>query len=150
MTVSSIDDLVDAARTGDRRAFDEIVRRTYTDVYSLACRLTGNPDDARDVTQDAYLRAYRGLKRFRGDAQLSTWLYRITANCSSTLLGRRHRDRHEPLPADQQVVDPDDDNDPVLAAEGSCLRDDIEEALAWASGPAESRGRAARRLRPEP
>ena len=52
---------------------------------------SGNEDDARDVVQEAYLRAYRGLRRFRGDAQFTTWLYRITANCSANLLAKRAR-----------------------------------------------------------
>lgn len=59
-------DLVTLARHGDREAFSEIVRRTYADTYTLAFRLTGNEDDARDVTQEAYLRAFRSLRRFRG------------------------------------------------------------------------------------
>lgn len=126
---SDLDALIRSAQSGDRAAFDEIVRRTYGDVYALALRLTGNPDDARDVTQDVYLRAYRGVKRFRGDAQISTWLYRITANCSSTLLGRRTRQRHEVLHDDAVVVDGYDDHDPVLAAEGSCLRAELEAGL---------------------
>ena len=61
-------DLVAAAKHGDREAFDELVRVTYADTYTLACRLIGNEEDARDVVQEAYLRAYRGLRRFRGDA----------------------------------------------------------------------------------
>ena len=60
---------------------------TYADTYTLAYRLTGNEEDARDVVQEAYLRAYRGVRQFRGDAQFSTWLYRITANCASTHVG---------------------------------------------------------------
>jgi len=71
-------DLVTAAQAGDQQAFDELVRLTYVDTYTLAYRLTGHEDDARDVVQDSYLRAYRGLKRFRADAQFTTWLYRIT------------------------------------------------------------------------
>src|SRR3954468_14308524 len=90
-------DLVTAAKAGDRSAFDELVRATYADAYTLAYRLTGNEEDARDVVQDAYLRAYKGLKRFRGDAQFSTWLYRITANCASSLLSKRARNRHDDL-----------------------------------------------------
>src|SRR6266487_1050269 len=90
-------DLVAAARDGDRLAFEELVRATYADMYTLAYRLTGNEEDARDVVQDAYLRAYRGLKRFRGDAQFSTWLYRITANCAATTIQRRARARHDEL-----------------------------------------------------
>ena len=83
--------LVDAARRGDRAALDELVRVTYSGTYTLAFRLTGHEDDARDVVQEAYLRAYRGLRRFRGDAQFTTWLYRITANCSANLLAKRAR-----------------------------------------------------------
>ena len=62
-------DLVAAAKGGDRSAFDELVRATYADAYTLAYRLTGNEEDARDVVQDSYFRAYRGIKRFRGDAR---------------------------------------------------------------------------------
>jgi RNA polymerase sigma-70 factor, ECF subfamily len=90
-------ELIQAARAGDRQAFDELVRLTYVDLFTLAVRLTGNEEDARDVVQDAYLRAWRGIGKFRGDAQLSTWLYRITANCASTHLSRRRRLRTEPL-----------------------------------------------------
>lgn len=85
--------LVAAARRGDRAAFDELVRRTYVDTYTLAVRLTGNEEDARDVVQEAYLRAWKGIRRFRGDAAFTTWLYRITANASSTLVVRRSRRR---------------------------------------------------------
>jgi RNA polymerase sigma-70 factor (ECF subfamily) len=92
-------ELITAAQAGDRLAFDELVRRTYLDVFTLAIRLTGNEEDARDVVQDAYLRAWKGIDRFRGDAALSTWLYRITANCASTHLSRRRRLRTEPLVA---------------------------------------------------
>ena len=76
-------DLVSEARKGDRSAFEELVKLTYVDSYTLALRLVGDEEDARDVVQEAYLRAFRGLKRFRGDAQFTTWLYRITANCAS-------------------------------------------------------------------
>lgn len=89
--------LVEAATRGDRAAFDELVRRTHRDTYTLALRLVGDPDDARDVTQDAYLRAYRSLGSFRGDARFGTWLYRITANRAATQLRRRIRHRHAPI-----------------------------------------------------
>src|SRR5438270_10164558 len=98
-------ELVTAAKAGDRSAFDELVRATYADTYTLAYRLTGNEEDARDVVQDAYLRAYKGLRRFRGDAQFSTWMYRITANCASSLLGKRARNRHEDLDEEAGVAD---------------------------------------------
>src|ERR1700719_2915434 len=98
-------DLVAAARSGDRTAFDELVRATYADMYTLAYRLTGDEEDARDVIQDAYLRAYRGIRRFRGDARFTTWMYRITANCASTYLTKRTRSRHEELDAELPMPD---------------------------------------------
>lgn len=116
--------LVDAARAGDRGAFDELVRRTHRETYTLALRLVGDPDDARDVTQEAYLRAYRGLKTFRGDAQFTTWLYRITANRAATHLRRRIRHRHDPLTDD--VWDPDPVEGGPAQAE---LRHELAQAL---------------------
>ena len=60
-------ELVTAAKEGDRSAFDELVRATYADTYTLAYRLTGDEEDARDVVQEAYLRAWKGLRKFRGE-----------------------------------------------------------------------------------
>ncbi len=88
--------LVARARLGDRAAFDQLVRATQADALLRwrKLRLTGDEHDARDAVQDAYLRAFRSIRRFRGDAAFSTWLHRITANCSNTLLSlrRRHQD----------------------------------------------------------
>src|SRR3954464_7401105 len=103
--VGDLTELVVAARAGDQQAFEALVRATYADTYTLAYRLTGNEEDARDVVQDAYLRAYRGLRRFRGEAQFSTWLYRITANCASTTVQRRARNRHDELDDETYVAD---------------------------------------------
>jgi RNA polymerase sigma-70 factor (ECF subfamily) len=122
--------LVAEARDGDRSAFDALVRRTWADTYSLAFRLTGNAEDARDVCQEAYLRAYRGLRRFRGDARFTTWLYRITANCASTQLGRRRRHRHEELDEDLELSDLSPSIDPVRRSESASLRDAVQKALA--------------------
>jgi RNA polymerase sigma-70 factor (ECF subfamily) len=122
-------DLIAAARNGEREAFDELVRRTYAETYTLAYRLTGNEEDARDVSQEAYLRAYRAIKRFRGDAQFSTWMYRITANCAATYLGRRSRHRHDVLDDTAPLADPRTDNDPQLRADASDLRNRLARAL---------------------
>lgn len=123
-------DLVAAARDGDREAFDELVRVTYASTYTLAYRMTGSEDDARDVVQEAYLRAYRGLRRFRGDARFSTWLYRITANCAATHLGRRARHRHDELDDATPVADTSPDRDPQLRADADDLRQRLQVALA--------------------
>lgn len=126
---SDLDPLVDAARNGDTEAFDELVRRTYGDVFKLAVRLTGNETDANDVVQDTYVRAFRGLRRFRGDAQFSTWLYRIASNCASTFTARRSRLRHDSLTEAEEVAETDPDQDPTLQAEASTLRVALERAL---------------------
>ena len=123
-------DLVDAAKSGDRDAFDELVRTTYADTYTLAYRLTGDEEDARDVTQDAYLRAYRALKRFRGDAQFSTWMYRITANCAATTVGKRTKARHDELTEDAGLPDLRPEADPEAMADAELLRDRVNDALA--------------------
>src|SRR5688500_7977374 len=124
-----VGELVAAAKDGDREAFEELVRATYADTYTLAYRLTGDEEDARDVTQDAYLRAYRGLKRFRGDAQFSTWMYRITANCAATAMGKRKRHRHDQLLDDAPIADDRPDLDPQARADASSLRDRVSTAL---------------------
>lgn len=123
-------ELVRRARRGDREAFDELVRRTYLDTLAVARRYTGNEDDARDVVQEAYLRAYRGIRSFRGDARFSTWMYRITANCAATFHERRRR--HVAAGLDdhaEELVDPSPDRDPELRAAAALLRRDIETAL---------------------
>ncbi|MGH9165128.1 MAG: RNA polymerase sigma factor [Acidimicrobiales bacterium] len=105
-------ELVTAAKAGDHRAFEELVKATHADAYTLAFRLTGNEEDAEDVVQEAFVRAFRGLKRFRGDAKFTTWLYRITANCAVTHMRKRHRDRHDVLDTDALLVDDRPDIDP--------------------------------------
>lgn len=123
--------LVTAAKEGDRRAFEDLVRATSADTYTLALRLTGNEEDARDVVQETYLRAYRSLPSFRGDAAFSTWLYRITANCSANQLARRRRHRHEDLDADgTDLPDRDPAHDPQARADATVLRGQLDAALA--------------------
>ena len=123
-------ELVAAAKAGDSRAFEELVRATYTDVYALAYRLTGNEEDARDVVQEAYLRAYKGLKRFRGEAQFSTWMYRITANCASTAMAKGKKHRHEELEDEAPLADARPDHDPEAAGDAELLRSRLNDALA--------------------
>ena len=122
-------ELVAAAKEGDNRAFEELVRQTYADTYTLAFRLVGDEEDARDVVQETYLRAHKGLKKFRGDAQLSTWLHRITANCANTYLGRRGRHRHDQLSDDFEMADVEPRHDPALQADMGDLRSSLVNAL---------------------
>jgi len=74
------DDDLDRARGGDRAAFGRLVRRHQRRVYAAALHILGNHSDADDVTQESFVRAYRGLRSFDGRADFFTWLYRITVN----------------------------------------------------------------------
>jgi RNA polymerase sigma-70 factor, ECF subfamily len=106
------------------------VRVTYRDTFRLALRLVADEEDARDVVQDAYLRAYRGLRKFRGDAQFTTWLYRITANCAANHTGRRSRHRHDLLDEREPLEDLEPSANPEASAEFRALRRDLDLAIA--------------------
>ncbi|MGH3851468.1 MAG: RNA polymerase sigma factor [Pseudonocardiaceae bacterium] len=123
-------DLVTRAKSGDRQAFEELVRSSQAGVYTLAFRLTTNPEDASDVAQEAYLRAFKSLKRFRGEARFATWMHRITANCAASHLARRAKGRHEELSDDELVADDRPEIDPVAMAEAGVLRERMTAALA--------------------
>ena len=83
-------ELVERHRFGDPKAFEEIYERFSSLVYNLALRMSGDPFEAQDLSQEIFLRVYRGLTRFRGRASLKTWIYRIGINqCRSRLSRRR-------------------------------------------------------------
>jgi RNA polymerase sigma-70 factor, ECF subfamily len=82
------------ARQGDGEAFRALVERHSRSAFRLAFRMTGNQQDAEDVVQDAFLRAYKQLGHFESRANFGTWLYRIVANCSVDLL-RARQARHD-------------------------------------------------------
>lgn len=80
MTTENEQHLVQALRAGEERACDELVRRYYDTVYRVALHLTGHPDTAEDILQETFISACQAAQDFRGDARLSTWLYRIARN----------------------------------------------------------------------
>lgn len=88
--------LVDRFKSGDQSAFDEMVLRYWDRIFLMVKQLLGNSQDAEEVTQDAFLRAHKGLANFRGDSAFSTWLYRIATNLARNKYWywwRRKRDK---------------------------------------------------------
>ena len=94
MDVTEAAAALDRARQGDSEAFRSLVERHSRTVFRLAFRMTGNEQDAEDVVQESFLRAYRQLGRFESRANFGTWLYRIVANCSVDLM-RSKQARHD-------------------------------------------------------
>ena len=82
-------DLADRHRYGDATAFEEIYERFAPMVYNLCLRLCGNSCRAQDLSQEIFLRVFKGLKRFRGRSSLRTWIYRIALNHCRSRLGRK-------------------------------------------------------------
>lgn len=115
-------ELVARAKAGDAAAFDELVRKYRARVYSLALHLTGQASDADDITQDAFLKAYRKLPEFEGRSEFFTWIYRITLH--RALNAKRDRRRRRTVPFDDPrlvaAVAVDAEGDPERAVQ---LRD---------------------------
>src|SRR5262245_62370707 len=83
------EELVARATAGDLESFNQLVSRWERPIYALAYRTLGREEDARDVVQEAFLRAYRGLRGFKGQAKFSSWLYRITLNLCRDWIDRK-------------------------------------------------------------
>jgi len=89
-------------RDGNADAFRVLVERHSQSVFRLAFRMTGNQQDAEDLVQETFLRAYRQMGKFDGRASFSTWLYRIAANCSLDLIRARKRRETQQMPVDSE------------------------------------------------
>jgi RNA polymerase sigma-70 factor (ECF subfamily) len=111
--------LVDRAKRGDRWAFEQLVERHQHRLFTLAARTLGSPDDAGDAVQEAFLRAWLSLPRFRGGALFSTWLYRICLNAAHD---QRLKRRAEPV----ELVERPDPRDAFAASE---LSGELQDAL---------------------
>ncbi|MGM0562783.1 MAG: RNA polymerase sigma factor RpoE [Pseudomonadota bacterium] len=84
-------ELVKRVQSGEKAAFDLLVRKYQSRVVSLVGRFVNSPDEVDDVAQEAFIKAYRGLKNFRGDSAFYTWLYRIAVNTAKNYLVSRQR-----------------------------------------------------------
>ena len=101
-------DVIREAQRGNRAAFDELVYRYDKQVLSIAARYVNQAEDAKDIYQEVFLRAYRGLKKFQARSEFSTWLYRITTNVCYTHGSRRKKHAHR---TQEHDVDGNDSED---------------------------------------
>ena len=123
------EELVRRAQEGDHSAFEALVRKHQDEVFTLSLRLVNKHDLAADVSQEAFIRAWRALPKFRGDAAFSTWLYRIVVNTAWTL--RKRSRRHQAVPIDEGALNVMDTGvSPEQSGEGALLRSSLQRELA--------------------
>ena len=131
MTDSREEKWIAAAREGDHGAFEELVLLYEKRVLALTQRMCGNPEDAAEAAQEAFLAAWQGLKNFRGDSSFSTWLYRLSSNACVDLLRREGR-RQAAVSLDGEDLNldiPSPIPSPQEEAERRELREQIEAGL---------------------
>ena len=109
---------IKALKAGDREAFAAMVDAYSPKLYKLALRMLGDPLEAEDILQEAFLKAYRGLENFRGGSKLSTWLYRITAN---EALMRLRKNELDTVPVDEPLLLEDGAEVPRELKDWCCL-----------------------------
>ena len=138
------EELVASATAGDLDSFNQLVVRWERPIYALAYRTLGRDEDARDVVQEAFLRAYRGLRGFKGQAKFSSWLYRITLNLCRDWM---RRERRAPIVSVPEGTDPielaDDRASPVESVEDLVARREMSAAVARAMAELPEEQRAA-------
>lgn len=128
--------LVERAQNGDTSAFDVLVLKYSPKLYGLVYHMTSNRDDAHDVLQDVFAKAYRALKRFRGQSSFYTWIYSIATNMTLNFLKKRGRrftysldDVDSGIERDQEFIDATAGSDPVREAGLNELQRKLNEAM---------------------
>jgi len=115
------EELVARSIAGDTDSFNQLILRWERPIYALAYRQTGREEDARDIVQDAFLRAFRALPGFKGEAKFSSWLYRITLNLCRDFLRRTRRAPFLPAPEGMDVTE--------LAPAGAAREETVEDVV---------------------
>ena len=121
---------------GDANAFETLVLEYEKNVYNIALRMTGNSEDAADMTQEAFIKAYNSLQSFRGDSKFSVWLYRIVSNVCLDFLRSKNRRPTVSLSVedddgeDTQLDVADESQSPELLLDWKLTRDSVRRGLA--------------------
>ena len=128
------EELVARSQSGDVESFNELILRWERPIYALAYRVIGREEEARDVCQEAFLRAFRALPGFKGQAKFSSWLYRITLNLCRDWIRRQRRAPVSQLPEDVDLAEMAASRGPVESIEDLVARRElsavVEEAMA--------------------
>lgn len=131
--------VIRSVANGDVNAFEELVAAYEKNVYNLCLRMTSNPEDAADMTQEAFIKAFNSLGSFRGDSKFSVWIYRIASNVCLDHLRSRGRKTAVSLSAENDEGEeieldvPDESQSPELLLERSLTRDAVRRGLATLS-----------------
>jgi RNA polymerase sigma-70 factor (ECF subfamily) len=112
---------LEALRAGDRAEFARFVEAYSGVIYRLAIKMLGNPQDAEDVLQETFIKAFRHISGFDGRSKLSTWLYRIATNEALMLLRRR---KHHFLSIDEPIESTEEEQEPLQIVDWCCLPED--------------------------
>jgi RNA polymerase sigma-70 factor, ECF subfamily len=126
------EELVARSRGGDLDSFNQLVLRWERPIYALAYRVIGREEDARDVAQETFLRAFRALGGFKGQAKFSSWLYRITLNLCRDWIRRERRSNIAPVPEGVDIVELAGEATPSETIEDLVSRKQLGEAVARA------------------
>ncbi len=135
MTEVSEKKIIEKVLGGDANAFEELVLKYEKTVYNLALRMVGDRDDASDMTQEAFIKAYGSLSSFRGDSKFSVWIYRITTNVCLDFLRSKSRKQQVSLTVsddddeDAQLDIPDPSSDPEQQLMQKMSMQSVEEGL---------------------
>ena len=128
------EELVARSQSGDVDSFNQLILRWERPIYALAYRVLGREEEARDVCQEAFLRAFRALPGFKGQAKFSSWLYRITLNLCRDWIRRQRRAPVSQLPEDTDPMELASERGPVESIEDLVARRElsavVEEAMA--------------------
>ena len=129
---STDEELVARSMGGDLDSFNQLVVRWERPIYALAYRVIGREEDARDVCQETFLRAFRALKGFKGEAKFSSWLYRITLNLCRDWIRRERRQPIAQAPEGVDLIEMASESTPSESIEDLVARREISRAVARA------------------
>ena len=134
MTQKEEKQLVKKVQSGDRAAFEKLVNEYQAKIYNLALRMTGSRDDAYDMTQDAFIKAYRSIGDFRSESSFYVWLYRLAVNVCLDFLRAEKKRAHVSLTEldetdNSELEIPDERFDPQTEAEKAELRQAVRRGL---------------------